>query len=98
LTPSSLDYDDMQLDDLVVCDLDGNVLEGHRGPTTERALHLSALRVHDDIHATMHCHAKSCQMFAVIALRAPAHICQYFTATRSPARASQGPGMRSSSC
>ena len=28
LTPSSLDYTDMTLDDLVVCDLDGNVLEG----------------------------------------------------------------------
>ena len=74
LTPSSLDYDDMQLDDLVVCDLDGNVLEGHRGPTTEKALHLSALRMHDDIHATMHCHAKYCQMFAVTRKAIPAVI------------------------
>ncbi|HEX2736826.1 MAG TPA: class II aldolase/adducin family protein, partial [Acidimicrobiia bacterium] len=45
LTPSSLDYLDMTLDDLVVCDLDGNVLEGERSPTTEKALHLSALRL-----------------------------------------------------
>jgi len=44
LTPSSLDYMEMTLDDLVVCDLDGNVLEGTRGPTTEKALHLAALR------------------------------------------------------
>jgi L-fuculose-phosphate aldolase len=35
LTPSSLDYMEMTLDDLVVCDLDGNVLEGTRSPTTE---------------------------------------------------------------
>ena len=41
LTPSSLDYLQMTLDDLVVCDLDGNVVEGHRGPTTEKALHLA---------------------------------------------------------
>ena len=41
LTPSSLDYMEMTLDDLVVTDLDGNVLEGERGPTTEKALHLS---------------------------------------------------------
>ena len=40
LTPSSLPYETMTLDDLVVCDLDGNVLEGERGPTTEKALHL----------------------------------------------------------
>ena len=65
LTPSSLDYMDMTVDDLVVCDLDGNVLEGERSPTTEKALHLGALRMHDDINATMHCHAKYCTMFAL---------------------------------
>ena len=74
LSPSSLAYETMTLDDLVVCDLDGNVLEGHRGPTTEKALHLSALRMHDDIHATMHCHAKYCQMFAVTRKAIPAVI------------------------
>ncbi len=44
LTPSSLDYLEMDLDDLVVCDLDGDVVEGHRGPTTEKVLHLAAMR------------------------------------------------------
>ena len=43
LTPSSLDYRTMTLDDLVVCDLDGNVVEGTRNPTSEKMLHLSAL-------------------------------------------------------
>ena len=32
LTPSSLEYDTMTLDDLVVCDLDGNVRRGHARP------------------------------------------------------------------
>jgi L-fuculose-phosphate aldolase len=72
LTPSSLDYSEMMLDDLVVTDLDGNVLEGERGPTTEKALHLAALRLHDDIHATMHCHAKFASMFAVTRQPIPA--------------------------
>ncbi len=74
LTPSSLDYMEMTLDDLVVTDLDGNVLEGERGPTTEKALHLSALRMHDDIDATMHCHAKFATMFAVTRQPIPAVI------------------------
>ena len=65
LTPSSLPYETMTLDDLVVCDLDGNVLEGTQGPTTEKDLHLECLREHDDINAVMHCHAKYCTMFAV---------------------------------
>lgn len=74
LTPSSLDYLEMTLDDLVVCDLDGNVVEGHRSPTTEKALHLSALRLHDDINATMHCHAKFATMFALTRRSIPAVI------------------------
>ena len=74
LTPSSLDYTEMTLDDLVVCDLDGNVVEGTRGPTTEKALHLSALRQHDNIGATMHCHAKFATMFALTRQPIPAVI------------------------
>ena len=74
LTPSSLDYTDMTLDDLVVCDLDGNVLEGTRSPTTEKALHLTALRQHENIDATMHCHAKFATMFALTRTPIPAVI------------------------
>ena len=74
LTPSSLDYLDMGLDDLVVCDLDGNVLEGERSPTTEKSLHLSALRLYPEIGATMHCHAKFATMFALTRTPIPACI------------------------
>jgi L-fuculose-phosphate aldolase len=74
LTPGSFDYMEMTIDDLVVCDLDGNVLEGTRGPTSEKALHLSALKMHDDIDATMHCHAKFATMFALTRKSIPACI------------------------
>ena len=65
LTPSSLDYLDMTLDDLVVCAPDGSVLEGHRSPTSEKQLHLAVLNAYPEIGATMHCHAKHVQMFAI---------------------------------
>jgi L-fuculose-phosphate aldolase len=65
LTPSSLAYETMTLADLVVCDLDGNVVEGERGPTTEKALHLACLKAYDEVHAVIHCHAKFCTMFAL---------------------------------
>jgi len=74
LTPSSLDYLEMSLDDLVVCDLDGTVLEGERSPTTEKSLHLSALRLYPEIGATMHCHAKFATMFALTRTPIPACI------------------------
>jgi L-fuculose-phosphate aldolase len=65
LTPSSLAYEAMTVADLVVCDLDGNVVEGEQGPTSEKALHLACLKAYDEIHAVIHCHAKFCTMFAL---------------------------------
>lgn len=72
LTPSSLDYDEMTDADLVVCDLDGNIVDGTRSPTTEKDLHLETFRLHADIGATMHCHAKHCTMFAIVRRPIPA--------------------------
>ena len=66
MTPSSLDYELMQPEDLVVVDLDGEVLEGERAPTTEKALHLACLRAHADIGAVIHSHALYASMFAVV--------------------------------
>jgi L-fuculose-phosphate aldolase len=66
LTPSSVDYETMTLDDLVVTDIEGTVLEGARAPTTEKSLHLACLRKHRDIGAVMHCHALFASMFAVV--------------------------------
>jgi len=65
LTPSSMDYEAMGPDDLVVVDMRGNVLGGERQPTTEKALHLECLRRHDDIGAVIHSHAMHASMFAV---------------------------------
>src|SRR5436305_14162460 len=57
LTPSTLPYDTMTLDDLVVTDLDANVLEGKDAPTTEKALPPASLKSYDDSHAVIHWHA-----------------------------------------
>lgn len=66
LTPSSVDYQTMTLDDLVVTDIDGTVLAGDKTPTTEKALHLACLKKHADIGAVMHCHAMFASMFAIV--------------------------------
>ncbi|MGH9184635.1 MAG: class II aldolase/adducin family protein [Acidimicrobiales bacterium] len=65
LTPSSVPYDTMTLDDLVVTDLEGAVLDGHRSPTSERALHLACYRAHPEIGGVIHSHAVFATMFAV---------------------------------
>lgn len=66
LTPSSINYETMTLEDLVVTDLDGNILDGDRTPTTEKSLHLACLRKYADIGAVMHCHAMFATMFAIV--------------------------------
>lgn len=65
MSPSSVEYETMGVDDLVVVDLEGRVLEGDRPPTTEKALHLACLRKHPDIGAVIHSHALFATMFAV---------------------------------
>src|SRR5262245_30377407 len=65
LTPSSIAYDTMTLDDLVIVDLEGTVVEGTRSPTTEKDLHLSALRAYPELGAVIHTHAVYATMFAL---------------------------------
>lgn len=65
LTPSSVAYDTMSLDDLVVVDPDGAVVEGTRSPTTEKDLHLSVLRRYPELGAVIHTHAVYATMFAL---------------------------------
>ena len=74
LTPSSVPYDTMTLDDLVVVDLDGEVVDGHRSPTTEKDLHLSALRLYPELGAVIHTHAVYATMFALAHEAIPAVI------------------------
>jgi L-fuculose-phosphate aldolase len=65
MSPSSVDYETMGPDDLVVMDLEGRVVRGERPPTSEKALHLACLRAHEDIGAVIHSHALFATMFAV---------------------------------
>ncbi|HVX18183.1 MAG TPA: class II aldolase/adducin family protein [Acidimicrobiales bacterium] len=74
LTPSSVPYDTMTLDDLVVCSLDGDVLDGVRGPTSEKALHLEVLRRYPEIGGVIHLHPIYATMFALIHEPIPAVI------------------------
>ncbi len=74
LTPSSVAYDTMTLDDLVVVDLEGTVVDGHRSPTTEKDLHLATLRAYPELGAVIHTHAVHATMFALAREPIPAVI------------------------
>jgi L-fuculose-phosphate aldolase len=74
VTPSSLSYEEMTLDDLVVVDLDGEVVDGHRSPTTEKALHLACYRRYPEVGGVIHSHPIYATMFALVHRPIPACI------------------------
>lgn len=74
LTPSSIPYETMTLDDLVVVNADGEVLQGTRGPTSEKALHLTCLRQYPELGSVIHLHPIYATMFALVREPIPAAI------------------------
>ena len=74
LTPSSVPYDTMTLDDLVVVEGDGTVVEGTRSPTSEKDLHLATLSRYPELGAVIHTHAVYATMFALAREPIPAVI------------------------
>jgi L-fuculose-phosphate aldolase len=77
VTPSSVAYRAMTLEDLVVVDLDGEVVEGTRSPTSEKALHLECYRNYPEVQGVVHCHARFASMFAVAHRPIPAGIDEF---------------------
>ncbi|OBI36516.1 L-fuculose-phosphate aldolase [Mycobacterium colombiense] len=79
ITPSSVDYRDMQLDDLVLVDADGSVLQAAEGrsPSSEMQLHLACYRAFDDVGSVIHSHPVWATMFAIAHESIPACIDEF---------------------
>jgi L-ribulose-5-phosphate 4-epimerase len=57
IKPSGVSYDQLAASDLVVVDLDGNVVEGERRPSTDTPTHLVLYRAFHQIGAIVHTHS-----------------------------------------
>ena len=55
----------MTVDDLIVCDLEGNKIEGSRERTSEIAMHLTIYQMRPDIFSVVHAHPPVATGFAV---------------------------------
>jgi L-fuculose-phosphate aldolase len=64
-TPTGMSKGLVQADDLVVCDLRGQQIEGKRRLTTEIRIHLAAYQERDDVCAVVHAHPPYATAFAV---------------------------------
>lgn len=57
IKPSGVSYDTMTVDDMVVVDLDGNVVEGNLRPSSDTPTHLELYRSFPDIGGVVHTHS-----------------------------------------
>ena len=70
-TPTMISKGYMTPDDLVVLDLDGNQLEGHRQKTSEILIHLLAYRQRPDAQAVVHAHPRTATAFGLVGKALP---------------------------
>jgi ribulose-5-phosphate 4-epimerase/fuculose-1-phosphate aldolase len=66
ITPSAVPYNQRDVEDICVVDLDGNLVEGKWKSTWETNLHLIYYREREDVNAVVHTHAPKATVFGVI--------------------------------
>lgn len=57
ITPSGMDYLSLKMEDVVLSDLEGQIVEGIRKPSIELPLHLAVYKARPEIHAVVHVHS-----------------------------------------
>lgn len=64
IKPSGVEYDNMTVEDMVVVDLDGNVVEGELKPSSDTATHLELYRQFENIQGVVHTHSRWATIFS----------------------------------
>jgi len=57
ITPSGIEYDELEIEDMVVVNENGEILEGHRKPTSETAMHTVIYRKRPEVNSVVHTHS-----------------------------------------
>jgi L-ribulose-5-phosphate 4-epimerase len=66
IKPSGVSYDDLQPSMMVICDLDGNVLEGDLAPSSDTAAHAYVYRNMPDVNGVVHTHSNYATAWSAI--------------------------------
>ena len=64
IKPSGVSYDNMTVDDMVVVDLDGKVVEGRLKPSSDTPTHLALYRAWPEIGGVVHTHSRYATTYA----------------------------------
>jgi len=64
IKPSGVEYDELTVDDMVVIDLEGNVVEGKYKPSSDTPTHLYLYKAFSEIGGIVHTHSSMATSFA----------------------------------
>jgi len=77
IKPSAMDYNEINLEDIIVVNREGEVIEGVRKPSVEMPMHLSIYNARKDVRAIVHYHPVYSSVLAVTGFSLPG-ICEDF--------------------
>ena len=72
ITPSTMDYDEMTADDIVIVESDGSPSEGRHRPSSELHLHVAVFAARPDVRAIVHTHSPFATTFSAARREIPA--------------------------
>jgi len=72
ISPSGMEYSEMKLEDVVILDMDGNVVEGRKKPSSEYGFHLALYKKRMDVCSVVHTHSPYATTMACLHWEIPA--------------------------
>ncbi len=72
ITPSNVQYDDMEPSDILTINMEGKVIEGNRNPSVEKKMHLSIYQSREDVNAIIHAHSIYSTILSALNMSIPA--------------------------
>ncbi|MEG0527174.1 MAG: L-ribulose-5-phosphate 4-epimerase [Longicatena sp.] len=66
IKPSGVEYEHMKVEDIVLCDMDGNVVEGNLKPSSDLMTHIAFYKNFPNIGGAVHTHSRWATSFAQV--------------------------------
>lgn len=73
IKPSGVKYEDLRPEDMVVCDFDGNVIEGELNPSSDTKTHAALYKAYPEIGGIVHTHSPWATIWAQAGLDVPVY-------------------------
>ena len=71
ITPSSIPYDELKAEDIVILDMQGRTVDGALRPSVEKMLHIHCFQARPEIQAVIHVHAITAITLSLIQAEIP---------------------------